>query len=279
MMYNLDGVALSGPLLASLLNEPASPYAGSEPKKGTRFTDGLLFGGVSRRHGTETEDDLERRTTIHREAALSGYVRSPERFGFYDEVGVIDEERLAGLIPQGQRLAGYFVVRKGASTRPSLRELEVFRSLAASPSASGQPPVLFVACLRLRDGAPTQSFQYQCLTAQGGVGGAQGSGRLEVLPCRISNLTIDSSAEYGHLRPSPLVPLGVEGAQQSALEEAFGPVPPPYVSEAEALLDMGIQTMEDLVAELKIVENNVVRLQMENRCMERVLAKRRGTVK
>lgn len=55
---------------------------------------------------------------------------------------------------------------------------------------------------------------------------------------------MDSSAEYGHVRPSPVVPLGVKGAQQSALEEAFGPVPPPYVSEAEALLDTGIKTME-----------------------------------
>lgn len=68
--------------------------------------------------------------------------------------------------------------------------------------------------------------------------------RLEILPCRINNLTMDSSAEYGMLRPSPLGPLGVEGAQQAALEEAFGAVPPPYVSEAEALLDTGIQTME-----------------------------------
>lgn len=32
-MYNLDGVALSGSLLASLLNEAASPYAGSEPRQ------------------------------------------------------------------------------------------------------------------------------------------------------------------------------------------------------------------------------------------------------
>lgn len=32
-MYNLDGVALSGSLLASLLNEAASPYAGSEMRK------------------------------------------------------------------------------------------------------------------------------------------------------------------------------------------------------------------------------------------------------
>lgn len=55
---------------------------------------------------------------------------------------------------------------------------------------------------------------------------------------------MDSSAEYGHIRPSPLAPLGVGGAQQSALQKEFGPVPPPYVSEAEALLDTGIQTME-----------------------------------
>ncbi|CBN76546.1 expressed unknown protein [Ectocarpus siliculosus] len=276
-MYSLDGVALSGSLLASLLNEAASPYAGSEPRKGTRYTDGLLFGSVNRRQGTETEDDHERRATTHREAALSGYVRSPARCGFYDEFGAIDEGRLALLIPQGQRLAGYFVVHKGGSTRPSLREIEVFRGMVASSSASGQLPVLLVACLRLRDGAPTQSFQYQCLTAQGGVGGPQGAGRLEVLPCRINNLTMDSSAEYGHVRPSPVVPLGVEGAQQSALEEAFGPVPPPYVSEAEALLDTGIKTMEDLVSELKLVENTVVRLQLENRCMERVLMNRGGT--
>lgn len=46
------------------------------------------------------------------------------------------------------------------------------------------------------------------------------------------------------VRPFPLGPLGVEGGQQSALEEAFGAVPPPHVSEAEALLDTGIQTME-----------------------------------
>eukprot|EP00752_Nemacystus_decipiens_P001293 g1285.t2 len=221
----------------------------------------MLFGTVSRRQGSETEDDHERRTTVHREAS---------RCGFYDEVGAIDEDRLTKLIPPGQQLAGYFVVRKGASTRPSLREIEVFRSMAASPSASGQLPVLFVASLRLRDGAPTQSFQYQCLTAQGGVGGDRGAGRLEVLPCRINNLTMDSSAEYGHIRPSPLGPLGVGGAQLSALQQAFGPVPPPYVSEAEAMLDKGIQTMEDLVSELKMVENTVVRLQVENRCMERL---------
>lgn len=55
---------------------------------------------------------------------------------------------------------------------------------------------------------------------------------------------MDSSAEYGQLRPSPLGPLGMEGAQHAALEQAFGSVPPPYVSEAEALLDTGIQTME-----------------------------------
>ena len=67
---------------------------------------------------------------------------------------------------------------------------------------------------------------------------------LEVLPCRINNLTMDSSAEYGHIRPSPLSPLGMGGAQQSALQQTFGPVPPPYVSEAEAMLDKGIQTME-----------------------------------
>ena len=60
---------------------------------------------------------------------------------------------------------------------PPPATLKVFRSLAASPSASGQLPVLFVASLRLRDGAPTQSFQYQCLTAQGGVGGERGAGR------------------------------------------------------------------------------------------------------
>lgn len=55
---------------------------------------------------------------------------------------------------------------------------------------------------------------------------------------------MDSSAEYGLLRPSPLGPLGMEGAQHAALEQEFGGVPPPYVSEAEALLDTGIQTME-----------------------------------
>lgn len=55
---------------------------------------------------------------------------------------------------------------------------------------------------------------------------------------------MDSSAEYGHIRPSPVGPLGVGGAQQAALRKAFGPVPPPYVTEAEALLDTGIQTME-----------------------------------
>lgn len=68
--------------------------------------------------------------------------------------------------------------------------------------------------------------------------------RLEVLPCRINNLTMDSSAEYGLVRPSPLGPLGVAGAQQAALEATFGTVPPVYVSEAEALLDSGIETME-----------------------------------
>lgn len=37
-----------------------------------------------------------------RRVALSGYVRSPTRCGFYNELGTVDEGRLAGLIPQGQ---------------------------------------------------------------------------------------------------------------------------------------------------------------------------------
>lgn len=34
---------------------------------------------------------------------------------------------------------------------------------------------------------------------------------------------------------------------------------------------------QDLVSELKLVENTVVRLQLENRCMERVLMNRGGS--
>lgn len=37
-------------------------------RKGTRYTDGLLFGSVSRRQGSETEDEHERRATTHGEA-------------------------------------------------------------------------------------------------------------------------------------------------------------------------------------------------------------------
>lgn len=44
--------------------------------------------------------------------------------------------------------------------------------------------------------------------------------------------------------------------------------------DAAALVSCGGQ---DLVAELKVVENNVVRLQVENRCMERVLSNRAAT--
>lgn len=55
---------------------------------------------------------------------------------------------------------------------------------------------------------------------------------------------MDSSAEYGLLRPASIDPLDVESAQKSALAKAFGPIPPPYVQEAEALLDRGIQNME-----------------------------------
>lgn len=35
-------------------------------------------------------------------AVLSGYVRSPERCGFYDALGAVDEGRLAGLLPPGE---------------------------------------------------------------------------------------------------------------------------------------------------------------------------------
>lgn len=36
--------------------------------QGTRYTEGLLLGSVSRRQGTETEDSHEQRATSHREA-------------------------------------------------------------------------------------------------------------------------------------------------------------------------------------------------------------------
>ena len=64
------------------------------------------------------------------------------------------------------------------------------------------------------------------------------------MSCRISNLTMDSAAEYSAVRPTPLGPLGMAGPQHSVLEEMFGAVPPPHVIEAEALLDTGMQTME-----------------------------------
>lgn len=35
-------------------------------------------------------------------AAMTGYVRSPERWGFYDDLGAVDERRLADLIPPGE---------------------------------------------------------------------------------------------------------------------------------------------------------------------------------
>ena len=35
-------------------------------------------------------------------AVLSGYVRSPDRCGFYDAFGSVDEKRLARLIPPGE---------------------------------------------------------------------------------------------------------------------------------------------------------------------------------
>lgn len=55
---------------------------------------------------------------------------------------------------------------------------------------------------------------------------------------------MDSSTEYGKLRPAALDPLGVGNAQTSALVQAFGPVPPPHVHEAEAVFDRGVETME-----------------------------------
>lgn len=67
---------------------------------------------------------------------------------------------------------------------------------------------------------------------------------VELLPCRINNVTMDSSTEYGKLRPAALDPLGVGNAQTSALVQAFGPVPPPHVHEAEAVFDRGVETME-----------------------------------
>lgn len=74
----------------------------SPATQGTRYTEGLLFGSVSRIQGSETEDHHERRATTHREAALSGYARSPERCGFYNDLGAVDEGRLAQLIPKGE---------------------------------------------------------------------------------------------------------------------------------------------------------------------------------
>lgn len=68
--------------------------------------------------------------------------------------------------------------------------------------------------------------------------------RVELLPCRINNVSLDSSAEYSQVRPSALGPLGVDGPQSAALSRMFGPVPPPHVAEAEGVLDKGIEAME-----------------------------------
>lgn len=59
-------------------------------------------------------------------AALSGYVRSPVRCGFYNEVGAIDEERLAGLIPRGQVKSLYpFYQLCAQQCRPAQIKLEL----------------------------------------------------------------------------------------------------------------------------------------------------------
>lgn len=58
--------------------------------------------------------------------ALSGYVRSPVRCGFYNEVGAIDEERLAGLIPRGQVKSLYpFYQLCAQQCRPAQNKLEL----------------------------------------------------------------------------------------------------------------------------------------------------------
>lgn len=51
-------------------SEPTSQHEAVFPfrRQGTRYTDGLLFGSVIKRLGTETHDTHEQRSTTHREA-------------------------------------------------------------------------------------------------------------------------------------------------------------------------------------------------------------------
>ncbi|CAM9716969.1 unnamed protein product [Discosporangium mesarthrocarpum] len=267
-VYDANGVSLSGSLLASLLHEAASPYGDSVNAKGTRYTEGLLFGSMSRRQGSETGDTHEKRAVTHREIVLSAYTRTGRRCSFYDALGDIDAHRLQGLIPPDKQLAGFFVVRKGASTRPSLREIQVFRNLVQSPLASGQPPVLMIISTDLRESVPTLQFRYQCMAQQASKAakGAASPG-LFVLPSRIQTLRHDSSTEYTQLRPSPLPSLGVSKGQVAELEGLYGGVPPPHVRGTEALFDRTMETLDGLVCELKSIENRVARQQLLKKCL------------
>lgn len=55
-----------------------SQLAERKAAQGTRYAEGLLFGTVIRRQGTETGDAHEQRTTTHREAGkLDNFLHLP----------------------------------------------------------------------------------------------------------------------------------------------------------------------------------------------------------
>jgi hypothetical protein len=231
-LFDADAVSISGPMLASLMYEVGSEANMHVPQSpALRYREGLLFGCHAQRLSSSTGDHHEAAEQVHHELVLQEFACTSSLYDL-DAAKPLPESA-----QRDQAVAGYFVVKKASVIRPSLRELDTYRSLQAQHGAR-KPFVLLVLAASITSGSNTQSFQYQFFAESS-------SGKLTALPCRIRNLKHDTAKEYAMFYPSPLPQQLAESASGAALQKMWAAdAMPPHLTEQSALFQHTVAALQ-----------------------------------
>jgi hypothetical protein len=234
-LFDADAVSISGPMLASLMYEvgaEANMHVTQSPA--LRYREGLLFGCQAQRLSSSTGDHHEAAEQVHHELVLQEFACTGGRCSMFDLEAA---KPLPESAQRDQAVAGYFVVKKASVIRPSLRELDTYRSLQAQHGAR-KPFVFLILAASITSGSNTQSFQYQFFAESS-------SGKLTALPCRIRNLKHDTAKEYAMFYPSPLPQQLAESVSGAALQNmSAAKAMPPHLTEQSALFQHTVAAVQ-----------------------------------
>ncbi|CAM8924585.1 hypothetical protein QQ045_022167 [Rhodiola kirilowii] len=152
----LQKVAISGPTLASILQRIFTSESD---------LDGLLFGHVTTSLLSLSDDDPSTSSTSTTlTATVTSFISAASKLYFYNSTGQIDFPKLRTLLPPSPSLTliGWFSGRRQSSSRPSMREFGVTRSLSSKsefyfPVRDSDPNFNFAPCLFLLFTTPYSS--------------------------------------------------------------------------------------------------------------------------